>query len=90
MSMFKVKQYSSSLDIWKAWCNYNFEAVKEDAEEVLFSVIWGNSLIRRKKQAYVLTLNYLIQTWKGLLIFMTQTQELCLHTGSLQKTLAIA
>ena len=43
-------ELSSSWSIWKAWCRYHYKPTLENCEEILFSIIWGNSLIKRQNQ----------------------------------------
>ena len=37
-------------EIWKAWSKINYTPVLESMEEILDTVLWGNSLIRRRNQ----------------------------------------
>ena len=41
---------AAAKSIFKAWCHYNFQEVLASPEEILDTIIWGNSLIRKNNK----------------------------------------
>ena len=41
---------STASSILQAWCKYHYQPVLSDHEEIMCTVIWGNSLLRRENK----------------------------------------